>query len=215
MTGRLYRAASAVESMVRDDPGAAGIWAVPSVALLVLTVRVGGGFDGALAGLVALGKGALWLAGALAAWWLWSRLGGRGVAGQARGLVGHSHGAGRTLLRHEGGHVVGAKSMRAFDRAWVGSDSGYVRLQRSKVDKLTPAQYLAFCKVGELAAGTSAGCSGDRRNYRAEVGRMRSGGSSAAEIAKAQRIGDMMAARWAASPDVDRWADRLGERKRM
>lgn len=165
-------------------------------ALLGLLLAHGGG---GLVVLLLLGAGV---------WALLARSGGSG-----RIAVGHAHGVGRTLLRHEGGHVVGAKATNNFRSAWVRPDSGFVRLRDP--EKLTPVQYMAFCKVGEKAAGTSAGCSGDRRNVREEKARLRAQGHTEADIRKAERVADRLAARWAASPDVDRWADRLDERGQL
>ena len=44
---------------------------------------------------------------------------------------------------------------------------------------------------------------------------MRRNGASDAEIRKAERAAEKMAARWGNHPDVDKWADRLGERGRL
>ncbi|MBP2370249.1 hypothetical protein [Pseudonocardia parietis] len=147
---------------------------------------------------------------AAAVWMILGRLGG---ARGGRVAVGHSHGVGRTLLRHEGGHVVGAKATNNFRKARVSKHEGLVTLRDP--EKLTPAQYMAFCKVGEVAAGTGEGCSADRRNYREEIGRLKAQGKTPAEIRKEQRIADKLADRWASHPDVDHWADRLDERGRL
>lgn len=137
----------------------------------------------------------------------------RGGEGQGRVAVGHAHGTGRKILVHEGGHMVGAKAMKNFEKARVTRHDGYVRLRDA--EKLTPAQYMAFCEVGEKAAGTPEGCSADRRNYKAEIRRLKAQGKTPAEIRKEKRAADKLSNGWAASPDVDKWADKLGEKGRL
>nr|WP_168172089.1 hypothetical protein [Pseudonocardia sp. AL041005-10] len=140
----------------------------------------------------------------------------RARAALARPAVGHAHGAGRALLRHEGGHLHAASKVGARVRsATVSKDSGLVELHRADVDRMSSRQYMAFMKAGRAAAGSAVGCSADDANVRDERRRMSRSGMSAAEIRRVERQADGDARSWARSGQVDRWADRLGERGRL
>ncbi|MDN5917935.1 MAG: hypothetical protein L0I76_23045 [Pseudonocardia sp.] len=141
---------------------------------------------------------------------------GRGAAGAGRITVGHSHGAGRPLLRHEGNHVHTARSegVRVVS-ATVTPSSGLVKMHRGDVERMSSRAYLAFMYAGKAAAGTAVGCSADRANVRAERRRMQGAGLTTAEVRKIDALAQADAARYARSSKVDKYADRLGERGQL
>lgn len=129
--------------------------------------------------------------------------------------AGHSHGAGKMLLRHEGGHLAAASKIGVrVTSATVSKDSGLVSLHRKDVARMSPRDYMAFMLSGRAAAG-SVGCSADLANVRDEQKRMRKAGASAAEVRAAVRAAESDARRIGRSGAVDKWASRLGERGKL
>lgn len=141
---------------------------------------------------------------------------GRGAAGAGRIAVGHSHGAGRPLLRHEGNHVHTARSEGVrIVSATVTTSSGLVTMHRGDVERMSSRAYLAFMYAGKAAAGTAVGCSADMANVRDERRRMQAAGLTGAEVRKIDSLAQADAERYARSSKVDKYADRLGERGRL
>lgn len=148
----------------------------------------------------------------------WLIVGGRAgsrVASGNRVRAGHAHGRGRALVRHEGGHLVAADTIGVrVTRAEVRNGEGVVQLHRKDVDRMSSRDYMAFMKTGEAVSGRG-GCSSDRANVAAERDRMRAAGATPAQIRRTERLATGDANRYAASPQVDRWADRLAARGRL
>lgn len=130
-------------------------------------------------------------------------------------VAGHSHGAGKMLLRHEGGHLAAAAKIGVrVTSATVSKDSGLVSLHRADVARMSSRDYMAFMLSGQAAAG-SVGCSADMANVRAEQKRMRDAGATPAEVRAAVRGAKSDANRYGRSSAAAKWASRLGERGKL
>lgn len=132
----------------------------------------------------------------------------------ARASFGHSHGGTpEKILNHEGAHVTGAKATGNFRKARVWRDGGVVTLKDP--DKMSPAEYMAFMKAGEVAVGSGEGCSADRAAVREEVRRLKRQGVTPKDIRREVSESNRLAKKWAASPDVSKWAGKLGEKGKL
>lgn len=134
-----------------------------------------------------------------------------------RGVVGHAHGYGRTVLRHEGGHLTAAAEIGARVRSarvfWSGG--GEVRLARTDAENMSARDYVAFMRAGRYAAGTGAGCSHDDAQVELEQARLVHNGARPAKARRIVEQGDADARRYGRSAQVDVYADRLGEKGRL
>lgn len=132
-----------------------------------------------------------------------------------RVAAGHAHGHGRTLLRHESGHIVAAEQtgtrVKKIHLGVLGDS--YVQLNRQDAENMSPRDYMAFMLSGRYAAGTGAGCSSDDKQVKVERDRLRRHGWSPAQVRREVRQAESDARRYARSGRVDYWADRLDKGK--
>jgi hypothetical protein len=176
---------------------------VATVALLLASRTAIFGGHTAQVGLVSAG---------VLAFLIWTSL-----PGGARAVPGHSHSGTRArVARHEAGHVVAARAVngRVTSAALHSTGGGLVQwYHRSHPGEEKLRQHnITFLLAGEYAAGTGAGCSGDRSAVRSELRRLPSkdrGRVMSRAKSDARRI---VSAR---SGEINRIAKRLDEKGKL
>ncbi|HEY9354636.1 MAG TPA: hypothetical protein VIP28_15345 [Nocardioides sp.] len=129
---------------------------------------------------------------------------------------GHAHGGNRArVAQHEAGHVVAARAVggRVRSARLHSNGGGLVTWDMSARPLAEEVESnLAFLKAGELAAGTTEGCSGDQAAIRRQLRRLPAGERSAAQSRANAKARSIVSSRHG---EIRRVADRLNQKGRL